>query len=341
MTLRTAASIAMLIVLYLLRLSVAQAGVANPCTEDPSGDTFAHAVQYLQTGYNPTKYGRPPVDTSNSLSDQMIADLQKAFQIAPLRFQQMLCNLNGVYIDPGNGSWGFRDPNTFEEYIGLSGPVLWSNGSSAPAIPLAKYETDRIRYIFNLPPLGSGFGPYYGSYPVYPPEMTVLAGLAHEVGHVFWFDALKTPGGGYHYKFCKDHFHSSWLTRTPPDPWINLGDLDPAKSEHKVDQNSDNVSVQRIKTAIQNHDETEIYTILQLIYAKKGRWASALAAFSPTEDLVETFQYIVLRGSQPGFPSFPLGFIDSNQNLHYIGDIPNDHNSKQNFKPKKDCFQGF
>jgi hypothetical protein len=136
MTLRTAASIAMLIVLYLLRLSVAQAGVANPCTEDPSGVTFAHAVQYLQTGYDPTRYRTPLVSRTKSLSPQMIADLQNAFQIAPPRFQEMLCNLNGVYIDPGNVSWGFRNPTTFEEYVGLSEKALWPNGGSSPAVSL-------------------------------------------------------------------------------------------------------------------------------------------------------------------------------------------------------------
>jgi hypothetical protein len=250
----------------------------------------------------------------------------------------MLCNLNGVYIDPGNVSWGFRNPTTFEEYIGLSEKALWPNGGSSPAVSLRAYETARIRFIFNL----SGFGPYYA--PADPDDssrMTVLAALAHEVGHIFWFDALKTFGGGYDYsKFCNDHFHSAWQTRTPPDPWINLGELDSTKSEHYHDNNSDDVLVSDIEGAIRNRDQVKIFTILQKLYDKKGRWASALAAFSPTEDLVETFQYLVLRGSQ-NFRSFELWFEFYDRSRVYVGNIPKDHNSKQNFKPKKDCFANF
>jgi hypothetical protein len=312
--------------------------VTNSCTADTSGATFANAVKVLQRNYVPSQFGIPPVDATTTPSSYMLADLQNAFQIAPPRFQQMLCGLDGVYLDPTNGSWGFRNPISSKEYVGLSISVLWPN-PSASAIDFRTYETARIRKIFNL----SGYGPYYGyAVPDNTSQMTILAALAHEVGHIFWYDANKTAGGSYTYGFCSKHFLDSWNKVTTPDYWIALGYIDYNKNEHQGNPSNDNIKVQDIQQAIGK--ESAVLSIVQALYSKNGRWASSLAAFTPTEDLVETFEYIVLQKSKSGLTSFPLWFQPSNGGaLQKIGDIPGDDrfNSKPNFNPKKQCFSGF
>jgi hypothetical protein len=341
---------AMIVAGSLLRLSTAEGAVVNPCAADLSGATFAKAVKVLKGNYSPAPsragagFGTPPIDGTKSPSSSELKDLQRAFQIAPPLFQQMLCSLDGVYLDPtaDNSSWGFRDPRSFKEYIGLSIPVLWPD-SSAPAVDLRTYETRRIRQIF-LPNV-SGYGPYYGpALPDNTSQMTVLAALAHEAGHIFWYD-VNRPGGSYTYGFCNKHFLDSWANSTSPASWIRLGYLNSAENEHNDNSSSDNVKVSDIQNAINQNNpavqEQMVKTVLQSLYSKKGRWASGLAAFTPTEDLVETFQYVVLKNSDSGFTSFPLFFQGSDGSLTPIGDILSDGDSKQNFIAKKACFRAF
>jgi hypothetical protein len=167
--------------------------------------------------------------------------------------------------------------------------------------------------------------------------MTVLAALAHEVGHIWWNDLFKDPNSNnYSFdKFCNKKFFYSWKQHiTPPArPWRYFGDLD-GRNEHETDTATDNVSQTELNSAINNSSAAN--SILKRIYAKKGRWASVLAAFSPDEDFVETFEYVVMTGAAPGYSlrSLALGVAGSPGS---IGDIPSDGPSKPHLGKKVDC----
>jgi hypothetical protein len=115
------------------------------------------------------------------------------------------------------------------------------------------------------------------------PAMSVLAVLAHEFGHVYWFDSfVPTPGGSFANTFCGGIFYrdGNWkgspVSFPPPlpsaDRFVFFGDTSP-------------YSGSRVPG---------LPGTLHSIYGG-GNWASVLAAFSPVEDFVETFQLSVLK----------------------------------------------
>jgi hypothetical protein len=294
------------------------------CTSDATGKVFADSVRFVQNGYNAgPPFGAPPADTATTLPQNIHDDFAGAFAIAPPLFQTALCNLDGVYVDrnPFSGSWGFRDPTSHKRYIGL-GAALWPT-SGAPAISYNVYETARIQFILKsqLPAFGAAQLDNSSN-------MTVLAALAHEYGHIFYHDVAN---------FCSGQFFTSWNLSTPIPPWRRFGEIDVSGNDHVPDPNSDNVSIADIVAAA-GHD-AKIPGLLAAIYSQKGRWASTLAAFSPDEDFVETFEFFVLTHNRSStthiLTSLPL-FVGSSTTP--VGDIPQSAGGKLLFKAKKACF---
>jgi hypothetical protein len=115
------------------------------------------------------------------------------------------------------------------------------------------------------------------------PAMSVLAVLAHEFGHVYWFDSfVPNAGGSFANNFCGGIFYPSgnWessgvtVPRSGGNRFVFFGDTLPYSRSH----------VPGLPGTLHNIHSS-------------GNWASALAAFSPTEDFVETFVLSVLKGA--------------------------------------------
>lgn len=297
-------------------------------------------------GYIPKQFGPPqPSNPPVSLTPNQNADLTAAFTAASIPFRTALCSLDGVYIDPSAAeSWGFRDPSTNPQkrYIGLSA-ALWSPGPSA--MSFHDYETQRLRTALNWQ------GPSYDpANPDLSPE-TVLAALAHEYGHIFWYDTFK-PNGHYPTddlfgpedpSSCK--FYVSWKKPlTGPLPWRDFGSIDVRPdgtviNEHAVNINSDNVSLQMLLNDRIARNAPNLQNDLTKLYATNGRWASLLASFSIDEDFVETFQLVILQAANPPLLSMKLKINGSP-----VGDIPADdrgHNKKTELDAKEKCFPSF
>jgi hypothetical protein len=118
------------------------------------------------------------------------------------------------------------------------------------------------------------------------PAMSVLAVLAHEFGHVYWFDSfVPNAGGSFANNFCGGIFYPSanWQRNAVGVPFSNgnrfvfFGDTPSYSGSH----------VPRLPGTLHS------------IYSS-GNWASALAAFSPVEDFVETFELSVLMTANAG-----------------------------------------
>jgi len=111
--------------------------------------------------------------------------------------------------------------------------------------------------------------------------MSVLAVLAHEFGHVYWFDAFVTPAGGSfaNSSFCGGIFY-------PGGNWGKIQVGVPNSGGHRFVFFGDTLSYPGSYVP-------GLPNTLHSIYSG-GNWASALAAFSPDEDFVETFELRVL-----------------------------------------------
>jgi len=289
-----------------------------------------NTVPFLKVPFEPSYKMRPEPDYDAPTNPEIQADLTAAFQAAPPFFRAQLCGLQGIYINPAgcsgfdpstcgslseigiaDNSWGFREPSRGDKYIALS-LGLWkdnrcTDARSVCAAPFKLFETRRLLALLartaepaekdsrqtalgdRLPRLSPP------SFEVSPdtPAMSVLAALAHEFGHVLWWDTFVQPPGSVQgpntAAFCDGSFYPSgaWQGRkvTLPDGrWVGFGD---------IRLQPDNSDVLLFSQSLRSANYARAFDGLHRIYSN-GRWASALAAFSPDEDFVESFQRFFL-----------------------------------------------
>jgi len=302
---------------------------AGPAPAQVCANGNLSPVPFVTTPFAPATNTTPQPDQTRPVNNDVQTDLAAAFAAAGTDFQNKLCGLDAMFVDPSgcadpgpthtydpttcnfNGalitgySWGLRtySPNPYpgKRYIAVS-LGLWNNkNASLPkkyrwscflpqkvcAPPFSSFVAAFLDAVVNVPSPNSGHGAY--SVSVTPPTvaaspaMSVLAALAHEFGHVYWFDSFVTnPGGSFANNFCGGTFYpgQSWentsISFPPPLPnssrFIFFGDASPYPGSQVAG----------------------LPSTLHSIYSS-GKWASALAAFSPVEDFVETFELAVLK----------------------------------------------
>jgi len=277
-------------------------------------------VPFLKAGFYPMEpYDQSPEIDPTSVNPAIQSDLAAAFQAAPPFFKAQLCGLRGIYINPtgctgydpsscanlsdsniAEDTWGFRARNaTRDGYIAIS-LGLWKNnicqgGQTVCVAPLQIYETRRLLALLDLtaernlqslaavqrnPPL---------NLPAYAiasggPTLTVLAALAHEYGHILWWNTFVEPGAP---QVSNTAAWQGIPVAVPERRWVHFGDIAPQPPGSDVEQ---------LRNFLRAGNYSEAFEHLHLIYAN-GRWASALAAFSPMEDFVETYELVVLTSA--------------------------------------------
>jgi hypothetical protein len=316
-------------------------------------------------------------------------DLSNAFNIAPPFFQQQLCNLDAVYINPAGcsgftstnnfcagltdtqiieNSWGYREqpsqfapgsgppivgpPPRYRRYIAISAGA-WSQ-SDTPTLLYSQYETKLLQQLLHWPASvidpnshqpKTSYPPKYDDSATAPntSAMAVLAALAHEFGHVLWYDTFRpTPGGPYDFNtFCRGKFfENSWHDVDPPPIWRKFGE---PQNTHKYYD----VEISQLVLAITSGnliaDFTSANDLSRKIYRSEGHWASMFAAFSPDEDFVETFKLNVMTNNTGTSPltSLPLHFYKNGGTVAYTENVPQDlqdPNKKLELKRKINCF---
>jgi hypothetical protein len=309
--------------------------LANCDVNNPS--SFPSAVTMLAPGFDPSQL-QPPVPTSPppALTTQMKTDLVAAFTAAPLLFRAALCRLDGIYVDPSaTNSWGFRVPasypNALNRYIGLAAN-LWGSTQNSPVTVYSAYETSVLSQITQWPaPSGTvPFPPEFnsvmsGTMDVDSSALTLVAVLAHEFGHVLWYDKVK--GANYPYypnNFCQgsgtNFFDGSWTAPVSmPDAWVKF-----AMPSHDTPAPGSG-SVANLQAAIQTGQWATAGSILNQIYTIV--WPSLLGAVSPEEDFAETVKLFVLTlpGTNQRHPitSMPLDIytVPQLENPSYTPDV--------------------
>ncbi len=237
------------------------------------------------------------------VGDPFKSDLAAAYCMAPPAFQQQLLELNGVFItctDPNNcassgqdisTSWGYRENagnQSFLQhtYIGLSAG-LWPNGS---LMSYSNYEYN----IFNDLLMGA-------SLPVTikatdstgndPTTMTVLAALAHELGHIYsWKLGVDdfACGGSYFADI-------SWLHADKASQYHKFGVETPYSNGKGNAPKTNRADKDKVLSDINNGNGQENKD-LNNIYS--GYWASLFATVAPDEDFIETYKLWVLTSMQ-------------------------------------------
>ena len=175
-------------------------------------------VFFLSLPFDPqatNQYHSPSGPIVGDNSPPYSRDLIAAYNAAPPFFQGMLCGLDGVFIvknqcntnpcvpgDVIDYSWGSREhpsqfpsgpPAKYGRYIAIS-QQLWRAGQPPS---LTAYETGRLQHLLgDWTKRKNNVSPPSLSYAKPNSGMSVLAALAHEFGHVLWWDGfVKIPGG--------------------------------------------------------------------------------------------------------------------------------------------------
>lgn len=262
---------------------------------------FAASIQRLDASFVPNPTGPPgssPKPGGSVANPNVVADLTNAFALAPQRLRNQLCGTPGnpgvaVFIQdcPANsacvaGSWGYRKRSTGEKFIALS-QGLWQTIGIGSAMPYTDFET---AVLANL--LGASGVAKYQSASNNRPEMTVLAALTHEMGHILLWDstgwtmnrACPNPHVGLPDRF----WQISWRDpAAPPTPFHGFGDEFPgARRINLLDKN-------QIRNEVLAGQIGPARSDLQQIY--HGEWASLLANVAPDEDLIESYKLFILN----------------------------------------------
>lgn len=261
----------------------------------PSCDAtmFADAVRMLPDSFNPTGSDTDPPE--GGTLDQDIHDgLLAAFAAAPPFLKPLLCQLNGVYVTP-TLSWGYRNWHNSQRYVAIPA-ALWSVGAPPRRMPkiYSDYENDIVEGL--LPNWGGLKYQRDLGGPSDSGTNTILAALAHEFGHVLWYDIYAKPRDIMHPEnFCGGTFYT--------ESWADLGDTPPLSRWRSFGLPSgthmgDDVQIGEITNpppGQRGKNVARIYRIKGTPPPRNGRWANLFAAFSPEEDFVETFKLFVLR----------------------------------------------
>jgi hypothetical protein len=376
---------------------------AQICNPDDA-DSFIRSVHFLKSGYDPadpyTRFADPPI-TDEPLPSVVEADLRSAFTVAPPFFKDDVCKLDGIFInqtdcDDGNlrnscfdASWGFRsplEPNRGKRYIAISlsnwtagRPLRRADsryGGRKPefrhAQRLTEYNTRQLNTLlkslnhltWKAPPK---FDSKISDDTANSPGMAVLAVLAHELGHVRWYDFVEPDPGLNHegnYDLsrlkCPDgsNFLDSWnpvVSRNKAfaaPEWLPFGQ--PA-DEHLVvhapetgppitdftrpGQRASADSQSKADMDKGRHRDNQPLVALAVslddLYGDNRPWASLLGSLSPTEDLVETYVLLALKRARPSLVSLRLN-ISSPDGRVFQEDIA-DLSSRPALTGKLDC----
>lgn len=302
------------------------AAIPGTASAQPLGPCdFAAKVHFLAPGvpYDPRSLAPPPQGAP--VGQPYAGDLSRAFAIAPAAFQARLCGLDGVFIDPTacgaiqeciGHAWGLRVRNPAAgqgRYIGIPA-ALWAGR------PVYSEFANHILHA--LIPLNSAVysrgNPDADTF-----AMTVLAALAHEYGHVRWYDIID-PGrvGARSIRaFCGGHFFSSWASVSTQPDWRELLTYSHRQTHRPPDHHRTGGHVAQIDAAL----GTPLVAgdLLDQIYEPSAPWADFFAAISPDEDFVETYKFKVLTSASPPLTSLPIA-IPGTRGMHHEN-VPADY----------------
>jgi hypothetical protein len=326
---------------------------------------FLSHVQLLPSGYNPSgkkpnghyNYESGPPATANPTpidpnTSRYAAALQNAFLLAPPALQVRLCDPNmHVYVNGPEscstpdclrgGSWGYRasDEST---YVAITAG-LWNLPCRDGSTPYVYHclETDLLNTTIDWHGMNANppqYGPANKEADNF--DMTALAALAHEVGHVRWYEIFNPDPNNYGKPynpnpatFCSGTFFTnSWTNVHRPPYWRYHGaryQYNAMPDKHVKDPQISDIDKAINAIAGDPHPPTKLNLALSLLdqlYQADQPWASFFAALTPDEDFVETYKFWVLTNAQSNqvanegpLTSLPISFVPgTTENIPYF-----------------------
>jgi hypothetical protein len=261
---------------------------------------FANSVCY--TDYYPASAAQNSPSCKGNPSSVEIHLLSDAFGKASSKMQQQLCHLEKVYINinskPNNLSWGVWNPSSMKGNIAISQGTINNsndlgqeeNGVLHAILPnLSNWDADPNP---SLPP------PKYGPIPN-TPELAVLSQIAHELGHVLFYDANvagfknRTGPSSNCYSSRQGIFKTLWNIPNTVNArkWVIFNDENHLK--HKDGKNISDINNSIGDYSKGTNDYSTASSELDKIVG--GDFASVFAAVSPEEDFVETYKALALQ----------------------------------------------
>jgi hypothetical protein len=318
-------------------------GVSATC---PDNTTFLSHVQFVPNGYDPSPHVSDPpppgIGVPIGNGSPYAPDLQAAFLLAPPAFQARLCGLTAIYVNGpttcsslsscSGASWGYRPANAPAQAFVAISAGLWSQTCpGGTPYSFSCFESDVFDGVFGMDPSNSQ-APRHGHANLQADnfEMTILAALAHEVGHVRWYQVMNPTSSRNGYdpnSFCAASFFGySWVTpvKTPPQwrPFAQRGSSD-------LHLGSD-PQISTIDAYVRAGNMAAAAPLLYQLYENGDPWSGYFGAISPDEDFVGTYEFYILTNAQDDpssgrghLTSLPLNFSDGR--TPYSPDIPKDY----------------
>lgn len=283
-------------------LAAACFGCARPTPPTPpavacTASNFGEKVSYLTASFQPRKGAPLPPTGPLPAGSPYAVDLRAAFAAASPAFQERLCGLDHVYInaaadhglpDRFEASWGWwrsRPSGGPQRIIAISAN-FWTEPQPRPQYSV--YETELQRSV--LPP-GSGIRYSDATVDTFP--MALLAALAHEMGHIRWYDLVGNPPDS----FCHGDFFTAWESVPQPPRWrylLTLARRNIIRRERVGGKEQGWPYRHKRPPYINRIDSHPTPDQIYGLVATDAPWASPFAAISPDEDFVETYKFKVL-----------------------------------------------
>ncbi|HEY1796745.1 MAG TPA: hypothetical protein VGG57_11575 [Stellaceae bacterium] len=291
------------------------AGLLGFAAEARAACDIAAKVSELTPGFAPTGYGnckpgsacafRGPHEyvgkatPANLASDAAL--IVAAYNAAPPFFQDALCRVDRIYIDtdtknPAKPSvWGMRERinpdrnNQPRIHIGIAKALLAD--LARRHTPYAAYENQLAAALLTSSPTTPVKPRAVLSYtaapdPAKPPQaaaLAVLAILAHEMGHIVWWE--RDVG-------TSDFPKISWTGQGVQHGFHEFGVEDPNNPAQRPPVKAN------VQYDLHYGTPAQVAADLQTIYG--GEWASLFATVAADEDFVETYKLVVLTDPTGG-----------------------------------------
>jgi hypothetical protein len=280
------------------------------CDSDPDGKKFAEKACY--TSDNPAdagyrdEYRSPACDKGKPLTDQQRQMLAKAYSRSPDYMKGKLCRLTQLFVTEatteGPMGWGFWEgadrPPGKGVFVAVSASELRTSKS------VAERENETFDMLLQVRGGGKRARPARLNAKALPdPELTVLVGLAHELGHALLADSNADGVNADHPRrevsgppqsscfedafigpsWDAERFHHN-MTR-----WVEFG-----VQNHNRQKNPDvRFSLNRLRTSAERGRLDGANVVLKRVFGSR-EFVSFAAAVRPEEDFVETYKYKVL-----------------------------------------------
>jgi hypothetical protein len=302
------------------------------CVSDPDGTKFAEKACY--TAFDPGRSGfapfyRPPTcDKSTPVAQTQKDILAKAYSRAPDYMKGKLCRLTQLFVtrSPSWGpmGWGFwegpdRLPDSKSVYVAISDRELTSkkslmdveNQTIRDLLRYADGDTDKGRGLVRLK-MGAALDP----------ELTVLAELAHELGHALVADANMDGIKRYHPRrrvsgpprnpcFEDAFILASWdeeRFNRNLQRWVDFGN----QYRNRAKNPDLKFSLERLRLDVGRGKFDAANRVIRDVYFSK-EFVSFAAAINALEDVAETYKYKVLADATANQKvGFDLGGRDIN-----------------------------